>query len=255
MLRIFSPDKPDGVSRIWTRELGYQRKHYLFTYLLTPWSKVLVKLTGLWLVKKFPAFYGTRKFITAFTSARYLSLSWASSIQSVPPHPNSWRSSQILSAHLRLGLPSGVFPSGFPTQTLYTPLPFPVRAACRYCHLFTMKVLLVASRPFGAVSKRKASERSRGIVCFTIRKYLGVGLLCVPCMTYRVIRKSLWTSGVRWKNSVYSNNPHAVGDLKMAITEFIRNADRAVLTTVFENTVRRVHKCLETGGGQFEHYL
>ena len=40
----------------------------------------------------------------------------------------------------------------------------------------------------------------------------------------------------------------------MAITEYIRNVDRAVLNTVFENTVRRVNKCLETGGGHFEHY-
>ena len=46
------------------------------TYLLTLWSRVLLgKLTGFQLVKKFPAFYGTRKFITAFTSARHLSLS------------------------------------------------------------------------------------------------------------------------------------------------------------------------------------
>ena len=31
------------------------------TYLLTPWSKVILeKLAGLQLVKKFPAFYGTR---------------------------------------------------------------------------------------------------------------------------------------------------------------------------------------------------
>ena len=50
---------------------------YLFTYLLIPWSRVLLeKLTGSQLVKKFPAFYGTRRFITAFTSARHLSLSW-----------------------------------------------------------------------------------------------------------------------------------------------------------------------------------
>jgi hypothetical protein len=39
-------------------------------------SRVLPeKLTGSQLVKKFPAFYGTRRFITAFTSASYLSLS------------------------------------------------------------------------------------------------------------------------------------------------------------------------------------
>jgi hypothetical protein len=44
--------------------------------LLSPWSRVLLeKLTGLQLVKKFPAFYGTRRFITAFTIARHLSLS------------------------------------------------------------------------------------------------------------------------------------------------------------------------------------
>ena len=54
---------------------------YLLNYLLTPRSRVLLeKLTGFQLVKKFPAFYGTRKFITAFTSVGHLSLSWASSI-------------------------------------------------------------------------------------------------------------------------------------------------------------------------------
>ena len=48
----------------------------ILTYLLTPWSRVLLeKLTGFQLVKKFPAFYGTRKFITAFTNAHHLSLS------------------------------------------------------------------------------------------------------------------------------------------------------------------------------------
>ena len=49
---------------------------YLLIYLLIPWSKVLLgKLTGCQLVRKFPTFYGTRRFITAFTSARHLSLS------------------------------------------------------------------------------------------------------------------------------------------------------------------------------------
>jgi len=63
------------------------------TYLLTPWSPVLLeKLTGLQLVNKFPAFYGTWRFITAFTSACHLSLSWASSIQSIYPHHTSWKS-------------------------------------------------------------------------------------------------------------------------------------------------------------------
>jgi len=93
------------------------------SYLLTPWCRVLLeKLTGLQLVKKFPTFYGTRRFITALTSVRHVSLSWASPIQSPYPHPTSWSSILILSTHLRLGLPSGLFPSGFPTKTLYPPL-------------------------------------------------------------------------------------------------------------------------------------
>ena len=96
------------------------------TYLLTPWCRVLLeKLTGLQLVKKLPAFRGTRKFITTLTSVHHLSLSWASPIQSIYTHPTSWRSILILSAHLRLGLPSGLLPSGFPTKTLYTPSPHP----------------------------------------------------------------------------------------------------------------------------------
>jgi hypothetical protein len=48
---------------------------YLLTYLLTAWGTVVEKPTGCQLVKKFPAFYGTRGFITAFTSAHHLSLS------------------------------------------------------------------------------------------------------------------------------------------------------------------------------------
>jgi len=43
--------------------------------------------------------------------------------------------------------------------------------------------------------------------------------------------------------------------LKSFITEYIRNVDLAILNRVFENTVRRVNKCLETGGGHFKLYL
>jgi len=36
----------------------------------------------------------------------------------------------MLSSHLCLGLPSGLFPLCFPTKTLYTSLLFPIRATC-----------------------------------------------------------------------------------------------------------------------------
>jgi len=85
------------------------------------WSIVLLgKLIGSQLVKRISAFYSTRSFNTACTRAHHLSLSWVSSIQSMPTYPASWRSNWILSSHLHLGLPSGLVPSGFPTKTLYT---------------------------------------------------------------------------------------------------------------------------------------
>ena len=91
-------------------------------YLLTPWCRVLLEnVTGLQLVKKFPAFHGARRFITALTSVRQLLLSWASPIESIYPHPTSW-TSVLLSTHLRLVLPSGLFPSSFPTKILYKPI-------------------------------------------------------------------------------------------------------------------------------------
>jgi len=99
---------------------------YLLIYLLTPWCRVLLeKLTGLLLGKKFPAIHGTRSFITALTSVRQLSLSWASPIQSIYPHPTSWRSILILFTHLRLGLPSGLFTPVSPPRHYTPPFPHP----------------------------------------------------------------------------------------------------------------------------------
>jgi len=83
-----------------------------------------------------------------------MSLSWARSIQFMSPHLNSWRSIIIFSYHLRLGLPSGLFLSGFPTKTLYiyiyiyiytSPLLSPTRAtfpaSLFLLHVITRKML------------------------------------------------------------------------------------------------------------------
>jgi hypothetical protein len=70
--------------------------------------------------KNSPAFYGTRRFNTVFTRARHWSLSLAT-----PSHPISLRSILILYTHLRHGLPSGLVPSGFPTNILYAYCNYP----------------------------------------------------------------------------------------------------------------------------------
>jgi hypothetical protein len=87
---------------------------------LTSWSRVLSeKSLAVQVFKNFLMFYGTRNFITVFTRALHESLFWVRWIQTTPTHPISLRSILILSTQLRLGLPSGLFPSGFPTNILY----------------------------------------------------------------------------------------------------------------------------------------
>jgi hypothetical protein len=88
---------------------------------LTAWSWALIeKPHFLQLLKNFPALYGTKRFITVFTGTFHWSLFWARSIQSIPPHPVSLRAILILTTHLRLGLPSGRFPSGAPIHQVKT---------------------------------------------------------------------------------------------------------------------------------------
>ena len=95
---------------------------------MTPRIRVLPKTPkGPQLVNKFSAFYVTRRFITAFTSTRQLSLSWARSIQSMTPsHFLKINFNIILPLiHLRLDLPRGLFPSGLPNNS-----PVPLCATC-----------------------------------------------------------------------------------------------------------------------------
>ena len=74
------------IADLWVYQSGSLT--YIPTCLLTPWSRVLLeKLTSSKLVKKFPAFYGTQRLITTFTSARHLSLSWARLVHSMTPLP------------------------------------------------------------------------------------------------------------------------------------------------------------------------
>jgi hypothetical protein len=74
---------------------------------LTPWSRVLEKLTVPELFETLPAFYGARRLITMFTRIRYFSLFWSKWIQSTPSYIN--RMYFNYSFPLRLVLPGVSF--------------------------------------------------------------------------------------------------------------------------------------------------
>jgi hypothetical protein len=95
-------------------------------------------------LKNFPAFYGTRKFNTVFTRALHWSLSWA-----------------ILFTHLRLGHRSGLFPSGFPTNFLYSFFFIPI-------FLHDTNITWYKQHPSSARSR----SRSIGITEFIVVQWL-----------------------------------------------------------------------------------
>jgi hypothetical protein len=64
-----------------------------------------------------------------------------------PPKPISLRSILTPSSHLCLGFPSGLFPSGFPTKTLYTFLSSPMRVTCPV-HLIRLDLTCLMISPF-----------------------------------------------------------------------------------------------------------
>ena len=109
----------------------------ILTYLLTPWSRVLEKLTGSQLVKKFCILWNPNIHYCIHRCPPVCILSQIDPVRT--PTSNFLKMHLILSSHLHLDLPSGVFPSGFPTKTLYTPLthtrymPSPSHS-CRFYH-------------------------------------------------------------------------------------------------------------------------
>jgi hypothetical protein len=95
--------------------------------------------------KNFPAFYGTQRFITVFTRA--LHSPYPEPDRSSPYHPIPSYLSKIHFIRSIVhpptsGLPSGFYPSGFPTSTLYAFRFSPIRATYTV-HLILLDLIVL----------------------------------------------------------------------------------------------------------------
>ena len=90
ILQVLNRTAQTSIDSTGRRSISSVMLLFLHCIILTPWRRVLLeKLIAFQLIEKLPAIYGTRRYITAFISARHLSLSSASSNQSKCPHPIS----------------------------------------------------------------------------------------------------------------------------------------------------------------------
>ena len=129
----------------------------------------------------------------------------------------------------------------------------------RYLHIFTEFV-----NQLDDIELRNGYFQQDGATCHTsndsmthIRSFFGD----------RLISKGLWPPRspdltppdfFLWgllKGKVYANKPRTTADLEENIKREIAAVDAGTLQRTFENMERRVRKCLEVGGGHFQHLL
>jgi hypothetical protein len=97
---------------VWLNDL---HEKVIISLIHFPRSRLLLdKLIVVRLIKKLPAFYGTRRILTVFWTAHHQTLPSASWIQSTS-HPVSFR---IHFNSILTGFPSDLIPSGFPDKDL-----------------------------------------------------------------------------------------------------------------------------------------
>ena len=83
-----------------------------------------------------------------------------------------------------------------------------------------------------------------------------VQITCKPVLSFSCAAHCICICNIQGDQKVSVHltiTVHTTDELKMAITEYIRSADRDILNTVFENTFQHVIKCLEICGGHFQH--
>jgi hypothetical protein len=107
---------------------------------------------------KFPAIYGTRKFITVLTKACHWSPTWSRWIQTIPSNSIFLISFLILTSILCLVLPRGLYLSGFPTKILYEFLVSPIRSTFSAHRILLLISLIIFGAAYTFMIECKITE-------------------------------------------------------------------------------------------------
>jgi len=134
----------------------------LLTYLLTPCNRVsLEKLTGFQLVKKFPAFHGTWRFITAFAMP-------ATCPYTEPARSSPYLTSHFLKIHFNIILPATLWSSKwslslrFPHQNpVYTSSLPHTRYMPHPCHFLDFIIRTTLGEGYRSLSSSLCSWQKR----------------------------------------------------------------------------------------------
>jgi hypothetical protein len=213
-------------------------------------KKLMWKRLPSWKDNKLPAFYWTRRVINVL----HRSLSWARSIQSIPPHPNSLRSILILSYYLRLGFTGSLFLSGFPGKILYAFLysPFVLHALpcqlrwldhCNYTwrRIQVVKLLVMQFAPnyYHFIHLRSKYSPQHPVLKYPQSTFLCERLSFTPIQSYRQNYSFVYFNFtmVTMKNLIFWDTTQC------SLTEVYRRFGKSVLSS-YEDSKSKRRFCL-----------
>jgi hypothetical protein len=174
--------------------------------MLTPWSWVISwEAASCSAIQKFCNVFWNQKFHYHVHKSPPL-VPILRQISPVHTTPSYLRSILILLSHLYLGLPSGLFPSVFPTKTSCTLLFPPMRGACPV-HLIFIDLIIFSDILENMTNKEMfLSVEKRDLCPYLCKRFISVHLICVETFMPIMKEYKVLLVGVIFLNDIHMSS-------------------------------------------------